>query len=94
MIVCAGSGFSHGALGMGYPNVPGIDCNYVRMNGDRLSWRMETMGSIILHEYTHFLRLVAPPLAKETDDDAYGAWQVRGNGGKFVLSMATNNADR
>jgi len=66
------------------------------MNGDRVSWRMETMGSILLHEYTHFTALVAPPLAKESDDDAYGPWQVRGFGSAFgpYLSMATNNADR
>jgi len=34
-----------------------------------------TAGSIILHEYTHTLALVVPPLMKETDDGEY-IWSV------------------
>lgn len=94
MIICAGAGFGHGGIGLGYTNVAEVNCNYVSMNDGRTSWRMDTLGSVILHEYTHFLALVVPPLAKETDDDGYGPWETRGNGGNFDLSMATNNADR
>jgi hypothetical protein len=81
-------------IGLGYTDVAEVNCDYVNMNDGRTSWRMDTLGSVILHEYTHFLSLVVPPLAEETDDDGYGPWETRGFGPKFDLSMATNNADR
>lgn len=33
--------------------------------------KMETLGSILLHEYNHYTNLVAPSLSKQTDDPAY-----------------------
>ena len=93
MGICDGAGFDHGGLGKGYPGVATVDCDFVKMNNGRVSWRMDTLGSIILHEYTHFGALVVPILAQETADPGYGPWKVRGNDG-FDLSMATNNGDR
>lgn len=86
LVVCAKAGFGHGGIGKGYNGVPTVKC------GDfdpRLSWKMETLGSVLLHEYTHYLKLVVPPLSKETDDDAYG---VKGSR-DLDKSKATNNAD-
>lgn len=94
MIICPGAGFGHGGIAKSYPGVSAVDRIYVQVNGGRVSWRMDTLGSIILHEYTHFFALVVPPLAKETDDPWYGAWQVRGNAPTFDYAFATNNADR
>jgi hypothetical protein len=48
-IVMCDAGFGHGGIGKGYGTVPVIDCTYI---GDRLNWKMDTMGSILLHEYT------------------------------------------
>jgi len=85
-LVMCGPGFGHGGINKGYNNVPEINCAYI---GDRVNWRMDTMGSILLHEYTHFKNLVSPPLSKETDDDEYGPTGVRG----MNKNKATNNAD-
>jgi len=85
-IVMCDAGFGHGGIGKGYGSVPVIDCNYI---GDTVNWKMDTMGSILLHEYTHYKDLVAPPLPKETDDDEYGPTDSRG----IDKNIATNNAD-
>ncbi|RYP93282.1 hypothetical protein DL770_000571 [Monosporascus sp. CRB-9-2] len=87
LIVCPGA-FGHGGIGLGYDNVQEINCDWI---GDRVTWRMDTMGSILLHEYTHMTKLVAPPLSKETDDyeDGYGPLGVR----RLDKNLATNNAD-
>lgn len=45
--VCPGAGFGHGAIGKD-PNK--VVCENL---GDTVSWRMETLGSILLHEYTY-----------------------------------------
>ena len=50
---------------------------------------METLGSILLHEYTHWRKLVAPPLKTNTIDTKYGIFDVRG----MDKSKATLNAD-
>lgn len=87
-IVMCDAGFGHGGIAKGYGTVPVIDCAYI---GDRLNWKMDTMGSILLHEYTHYTDLVAPPLPKETDDDDddYGPTGTR----NIDKDIATNNAD-
>ncbi|KAK2766839.1 hypothetical protein FQN54_006153 [Arachnomyces sp. PD_36] len=40
--------------------------------GDAVSDRMEPFGATLLHEYTHYQDLVAPPLDKGTGDQKYG----------------------
>lgn len=86
LIVCAAPGFGHGGIGKGYTNVDTVECGRF---DDRVSWKMETLGSILLHEYTHFYNLVVPPLSKETDDPAYGVYDSR----HMDKDEATNNAD-
>ena len=44
--VCPKAGFGHGGIGKD-PNQ--VNCDTI---GDTVSWRMETLGSILLHEYT------------------------------------------
>lgn len=34
----------------------------------RTSWKMLTIGGILVHEYTHFESLVVPPLQQEAVD--------------------------
>ncbi|KAJ5205279.1 hypothetical protein N7491_004098 [Penicillium cf. griseofulvum] len=86
IVICKKAGFGHGGIAKGYDGVPKVVCE----NFDpRMSWKMETLGSILLHEYTHYTNLVAPPLDKETDDLAYGVSGVRA----YDKSLATNNAD-
>lgn len=48
LVMCPGS-FGHGGIGLGYDNVQEINCDWI---GDRVTWHMDTMGSILLHEYT------------------------------------------
>lgn len=48
LVMCDGA-FGHGGIGLGYTNVQEINCDWI---GDRLTWHMDTMGSILLHEYT------------------------------------------
>lgn len=86
LIVCAGPGFGHGGIGKGYTNVDTVECGRF---DDRVSWKTETLGSILLHEYIHFYNLVVPPLSKETDDPAYGVYDSR----HMDKDEATNNAD-
>ena len=88
IILCDPAGFGHGGIGKGYNNVKAVGCDGF---DDRVSWKMETLGSILLHEYTHWEKLVAPPLSEETDDLAggYGPAGVR----SLDKSKATNNAD-
>ena len=86
LVVCAGPGFGHGGIGKGYTDVDTVECDRF---DDRVSWKMETLGSILLHEYTHFYNLVVPPLRKETDDTAYGVFKAR----HMDKDKATNNAD-
>lgn len=86
IIICKKAGFGHGGIAKGYDGVDKVVCE----NFDpRMSWKMETLGSILLHEYTHYTKLVAPPLTKETDDPAYGVSGARA----YDKSLATNNAD-
>lgn len=88
IVLCDPAAFGHGGIGKGYGNgsVPAGECGFF---DPRVSWKMETLGSILLHEYTHWLKLVSPPLSKETDDIAYGPTGVRA----MDKSQATNNAD-
>jgi hypothetical protein len=80
MVICAGGGFGHGGIAKGYDNVNAIDCAFTKLNGGRVSWRMETLGSIILHEYTHFAKLMGakPARSRGKVDIAYGPFATRG----------------
>lgn len=49
-LVMCDAGFGHGGIAKEYDGVPSIDCEYM---GERVSWKMDTMGSILLHEYTY-----------------------------------------
>ncbi|KAI9930813.1 hypothetical protein ASPWEDRAFT_171444 [Aspergillus wentii DTO 134E9] len=88
LIICEGAGFGHGGVSKGYHGVKAIDCGYL---DEEVSWKMETMGSILIHEYTHFTNLVVPPLKDETDDikGGYGPHGAR----HLNKDKATNNAD-
>ena len=48
-LVMCDPGFGHGGIGKGYGSVPSVDCGFI---GDQVNWRMDTIGSILLHEYT------------------------------------------
>jgi hypothetical protein len=54
MILCK-SGLAHGGINKGYdvgedPSGPSaVTCHTI---GDRAAWRMDTLGAVILHEYT------------------------------------------
>lgn len=58
VIICP-SGLKHGGIGRDYtvgvppdknpPGPPAVNCQTL---DDRTSWRMDTMGSVLLHEYT------------------------------------------
>lgn len=67
LIICD-AGFDHGGINKGYHCVGEVSTDYL---DDRVSWKMETLGSVLLHEFTHYKNLVVPPLSKETDDDHY-----------------------
>lgn len=90
IIICERAGLGHGGIRKGYSGVHAIDCGYLE---NKVSWKMETMGSIILHELTHWKKLVSPPLKKETDDDEnyYGPKGSRDLPNK---AEATNIADQ
>lgn len=88
IVLCDPGALGHGGIAKSYGTIPAVTC----ANFDsRISWKMETLGSVLLHEYTHWLKLVAPPLSKETDDvdDGYGPADVRA----LDKTLATNNAD-
>lgn len=86
IIICHDLGFENGGIFKGYPDVDPVTCE---SQSRRVSWRMETMGYALIHEYTHWNKLVAPPLRKGTDDLVYGPYGVR----EMRKSRAVNNAD-
>lgn len=59
--------------------------------GNRVSNYMHTLGSAMLHEYTHAPDLVVPPLEDETDDHVYSFYNTRNL--KNKEEMAKENAD-
>lgn len=54
MIICP-SGLAHGGINKGYnvgedpPGPSAVTCQTI---GDRVTWQMDTLGAVILHEYT------------------------------------------
>lgn len=65
MIICPVAFTYAGGIDKAYRDVAAVTCDTV---GYEVSKRMNTMGSTILHEYTHFTRLVVPPLTAATED--------------------------
>jgi hypothetical protein len=80
IIVCP-YGFGFGAIGGDGTGAPAVTCETVYVT-PRVSWRMETLGQIVLHEYTH-MRLIMSPIIRNpfgldhTIDIAYGFFNVR-----------------
>lgn len=81
MILCK-PGLAHGGIDKSTPGGPApVTCDTI---GERVTWKMDTLGAIILHEYTHFGNLVYPSLGQGTgdtmpDDDSlvYGCVNVQ-----------------
>ena len=51
MILCK-SGLAHGGINKGYDDMKGpsaVTCDTI---GDGVTWKMDTLGAVILHEYT------------------------------------------
>ncbi|KAM0719339.1 hypothetical protein Q7P37_005244 [Cladosporium fusiforme] len=85
LIVCPPA-FKFGGIAQGFPGVPKVSCG----NFDKyVSDKMETLGSILLHEYTHFVQLVSPVLSQGTVDYEYTPEAVQKLDGK----QARVNAD-
>lgn len=90
MVVCD-SAFTHGGIDKGYGSIPGLSVPAVVCDNfdEHVSWKMDTLGAILLHEYTHYVDLQNPPLDDATKDFAYGPLKTR-NLDKAVASI---NAD-
>ncbi|KAJ5375710.1 hypothetical protein N7517_007716 [Penicillium concentricum] len=86
IVICKKDGFSHGGITKGYIRFSEVVCEKF---DPRMSWKMEMLGSILLHGYTYYTKLVVSSLTKEIDDPAYGVSGARVND----KSLATNNAD-
>ncbi|KAL9095585.1 MAG: hypothetical protein Q9165_002017 [Trypethelium subeluteriae] len=86
IVVCNPGGFGNGGITKGYGTVKAVICEDL---GPRVSDNMKTLGTILLHEYTHWRKLVAPPLSKATVDYAYGPDALR----RLPKENATLNAD-
>ncbi|KAK4544580.1 hypothetical protein LTR36_004152 [Oleoguttula mirabilis] len=102
-IVICPSAFGHGGNGKSYGDessnnfVDAITCEYFTQASTRVSWMMETLGAILLHEYTHFQSLVDPALADPTTDyegengdpESVGPYSAR----NLDHGLAVTNAD-
>ncbi|KAJ5908336.1 hypothetical protein N7495_001018 [Penicillium taxi] len=73
LILCDRALEDYGGIEKDYTGAPAVTCDSI---GDTMSNRMATMGSTLLHEYTHWQSLMVPPLDMATTDmpNAYGAW--------------------
>lgn len=93
IVLCDPAAFGHGSIGKGYTdgNIPAVTCDTL---DPRVSWKMDTLGAVLLHEYTHWLKLMTSvnggPLPMETDDHEYGVYDCRF---ELDFSQATDNAD-
>lgn len=92
IIVICPSAFGHGGIGKSYGEqgtddyIDAITCQYFTQDSTRVNWRMETLGAVFLHEYTHFQSLVVPPLAARTTD-----YEGENGGPEGVGPYATRN---
>jgi hypothetical protein len=76
-----------GGKGKEWPHANNRKCSNI---GNRVSYYMDTLGSALLHEYTHAPDLVQPPLEETTNDPAYGFYNARNLANK---DLAKSNAD-
>ena len=89
LIVCPiglGEGGIEKGYGSGSSRIHQVDCNTI---GSLISDDMETLGSVFIHEFTHWESLISPPLKSITDDHGYGTYDA------FTLdkSKSLSNAD-
>lgn len=95
LVVCPRA-FTRGAFsGKGYPGAPVVTCDRCY---PRISKNMEKIGMVLLHEYTHWDKLMAPVLppnysAKSTVDYSYGAFLTRVENGALAPELAIWNGD-
>jgi len=87
IILCPKAGLGHGGIGTGFAGASTVGCSNF---GSRVGWKMETLGSILVRQYTHWKKLMVPPLSKETGDLEYGPYGTRFDLNK---SKAIDNAD-
>jgi hypothetical protein len=71
IIICPKAGYGHGGLSKDYDGVKAISCSEF---DSRVSWKMESLGSIFVHEFTHYDLLMKGILPQGTDDVAYGPY--------------------
>ena len=95
LVVCPFA-FTLGAFsGKGYPGAPVKTCDSCY---PRISKEMETIGMALLHEYTHWNKLVspvltAPPSVMSTHDWIDGAFKTRLEHGFIDAATARYNGD-
>jgi hypothetical protein len=95
LVVCPRA-FTRGAFsGKGYPGAPVVTCDRCY---PRISKNMETIGMILLHEYTHWDKLMSPVLpsgfrATSTVDYSYGAFSTRLENKLLAPELAIWNGD-
>jgi hypothetical protein len=95
LVVCPRA-FTRGAFsGKGYPGAPVVTCDRCY---PRISKNMETIGMILLHEYTHWDKLVSPVMprgfsATSTMDYIYGPFLTRIKNGFIKPELAIWNGD-
>jgi hypothetical protein len=78
--------FCYGGLSKTYPGAVASTCEKL---DPRASWKMRTLGSILLHEFTHYGNLVAPLVGASTDDLAYGPYSCH----RMDKTNALHNSD-
>lgn len=80
--------FGHGGIDKGYDNPPvaAVTCGSL---DDQTSWKMNTLGATLMHEYTHWDKLVTPILSEGTIDLAYGPYKTQ----NMNKNEAIDNAD-
>ncbi|XEV04525.1 hypothetical protein FSHL1_009812 [Fusarium sambucinum] len=87
-IIMCPKGFKSGGIGKGYDGVDPVRCDKF---DDRVSSKMESLGSILIHEYTHYDNLVNGILSKlGTDDHAYGPYDSQQLSREDKLDNADN----
>lgn len=95
LVVCPRA-FTRGAFsGKGYPGAPVVTCDRCY---PRISKQMETIGMILLHEYTHWDKLMSPALppgfsATSTSDYSYGSFLTRLENKFIAPELAIWNGD-
>jgi len=95
LVICRPS-FELSAIGgRGSPGVPVATC---ALCYPRISTRMWTIGAVLLHEYTHWYKLMSPVMrpafdVKGTKDRVYGSFNTRLMNGLITAEKARSNAD-